>query len=441
MSADKVKRSPFPGTFWVSNSMEIFERMAWYGFWAVSTLYLTAPAEQGGLGFSSEQRGLIQGIVPFILYLLPVLTGALADRYGYKKTLIIAYSILTPGYYLLGQFTSFHGFFMVFLFVAIGAATFKPIIVGTIARVTDKSNSAVGFGIFYQMVNIGGFIGPIVAGIVRAMAWKYVFIASTIWIGANFLLVTFLFKEPTTESTSENRRSLSKVLQDSVLVLKNWRFVLFLFILSGFWTVWNQVFLSMPEYIRDFVDTRDILATALVVTRTLGLEGWAAALQNAINSGAQVNPEYIINVDAGCIILFQVALSWAISRMKDFNVMIFGTIMVGLGFTFAAFMHNGWPLVFALVIIAFGEMLASPKSQEYTGHIAPQDKKALYMGYYFVCIALGNLFGGILSGQLYGHFARDLQRPDIMWLIFGVLGIGTAFLLFIYNHFLISKRR
>ncbi len=441
MNTEKMKMSPFPRTFWVSNSMEIFERMAWYGFWAVSTLYLTAPVEDGGLGFSSEQRGLIQGIVPFILYLLPVLTGALADRYGYKKTLIIAYSILTPGYYLLGQFTSFHGFFLIFLFVAIGAATFKPIIVGTIARVTDKSNSAVGFGIFYQMVNIGGFLGPIVAGIVRAMAWKYVFIASTVWIGIDFLLVTIFFKEPTTESASQNRRSLVKVLKDSALVLKNWRFVLFLFILSGFWTVWNQVFLSMPEYIRDFVDTRDILTTVLVVTRTLGLEGWSVALQNAISAGAQVNPEYIINVDAGCIILFQVILSWAISRMKDFNVMIFGTILVGGGFALTAFMQSGWPLVFAIVIIAFGEMMASPKSQEYTGHIAPDDKKALYMGYYFVCIALGNLFGGILSGQLYGHFARDLQRPDIMWLIFGLLGLGTAFVLFLYNRFLILRNK
>lgn len=433
MTAKSATRSPFPRTFWISNYMEIFERMAWYGFWAVSSLYLTAPVEEGGLGFTSEQRGLIQGIVPAILYLLPVITGALADRYGYRKTLIIAYTILTPGYYLLGQFSSFEGFFMIFLFVAIGAATFKPVIVGTIARTTDKSNSAVGFGIFYQMVNIGGFIGPIIAGIVRAMVWKYVFIASSFWIALNFILVAFFFKEPTTESVSEHKRSLAKVLRDSMLVLKNWRFVLFLVIMSGFWTVWNQVFLSMPEYIRDFVDTSDILQSALVVCSTLGIQGWADSIQNLINSGAQVNPEYIINVDAGSIILFQVVLSWAISRMRDFNVMIFGTVLTGVGFALAALTGSGWPLIVTIVIIALGEMMASPKSQEYTGRIAPDDKKALYMGYYFICIALGHLFGGILSGQLYGHFARDLQRPDLMWLIFGGLGIFTAVLLFFYN--------
>lgn len=439
MTREKIQRTPFPGTFWIGNSMEVFERMAWYGFWAVSSLYLTAPVEDGGLGLTSEQRGLIQGIVPFILYLLPVLTGALADRYGYRKTLIIAYAIMTPGYFLLGEFKSFEGFFLIFLLVAIGAATFKPVIVGTIARTTDETNSSVGFGIFYQMVNIGGFLGPIVAGIVRAMSWKYVFVASSLWIALNFILVTFLFKEPTTEASSTEKRTLAQVLQDTVLVLKNWRFVLFLIILSGFWTVFNQIFLAMPEYIRDFVETKDILETALTVCSALGIQSWAQAIQNLIDSGAQVNPEYIINIDAGSIILFQVLVSWAVSRMKPFNVMIIGTILLSIGFTLAAIIHSGWPLILSIMVIAFGEMMASPKSQEYTGRIAPQDKKALYMGYYFICIALGNLFGGILSGQFYGHFARDLQRPDLMWEIFGVMGIGTAVILFLYNRFIIQR--
>jgi len=441
MTASRHKRTPFPSTFWIGNSMEIFERMAWYGFWAVSSLYLTAPVAAGGLGFTSEQRGLIQGIVPFILYLLPVFTGALADRYGYRNTLIVAYTILTPSYFLLGQFKSFEGFTLVFLMVAIGAATFKPVIIGTIARVTDKTNSAIGFGIFYQMVNIGGFVGPIVAGIVRAMAWKYVFIVSSIWVALNFILVTFFFKEPTTEAKSGNRRSFAQVLQDAVLVLKDWRFVLFLLLFSGFWTVWNQIFLSMPEYIRDFIDTSDLLKTVHIITSALGINTWAEAMQRSIQSGAQVNPEYIINIDAGCIILFQVIISWAISRMKDFKVMVIGILITGVGYLLTAYTHTGWTLIFTIVMIAIGEMIASPKSQEYTGRIAPQDKKALYMGYYFICIALGNLFGGILSGQLYGHFARDCQRPDVMWLIFGALGITTAVGLFLYHKFLLPVRQ
>jgi dipeptide/tripeptide permease len=73
----------FPRTFWVSNTLEIFERMAWYGFYAVSSLYITGPVAEGGLGFSDEDRGIIQAVVTFFLYLFPAVTGALADRFGF----------------------------------------------------------------------------------------------------------------------------------------------------------------------------------------------------------------------------------------------------------------------------------------------------------------------------------------------------------------------
>ena len=49
----------FPGAFWSANVMEIFERMGWYGFYAVSSLYLTGAVSEGGLGLSSADRGVI----------------------------------------------------------------------------------------------------------------------------------------------------------------------------------------------------------------------------------------------------------------------------------------------------------------------------------------------------------------------------------------------
>ena len=84
----------FPAAFWVANTMEIFERMSWYGWFTVMALYVTGSVETGGLGFSTETRGALQAIVPFFLYLFPVFTGALADRYGFKKTFITAYLVM-----------------------------------------------------------------------------------------------------------------------------------------------------------------------------------------------------------------------------------------------------------------------------------------------------------------------------------------------------------
>ena len=214
-----AKLKDFPRTFWIANTMEIFERMAWYGFFAVSSLYITGAVDEGGLGFTDEDRGVLQGVVTFFLYLFPVVTGALADRYGFKKMLFSAFVVLTPAYYLLGQFKTFPTFFIAYMFVALGAAMFKPVIIGTVSKTTNDKTSSMGFGIFYMMVNIGGFVGPIVAGIVRAWDWNYVFIASSFWIAVNFIFVTIFYKEPTSESASENPRDLKKVLT----LGKTWR--------------------------------------------------------------------------------------------------------------------------------------------------------------------------------------------------------------------------
>lgn len=578
--AAKRPRSKLPQSFWVANTMEIFERLAWYGFFAVSTLYITGSKAEGALGFTSEQRGMLQGIVPFILYLLPVVFGALGDRFGYKKTFIVAYTLLVPGYYLLGQFHSFGAFFMAFLFVAIGAAIFKPVVVGTVARTTDETNSSMGFGIFYMMVNIGGFIGPIVAGMVRVRyGWDWVFIASSFWIACNFFWLLFFYKEPTTEATSGEKRSIKQVLSGIVevlgngrffllvfvlltllaisgryiswnqmmvigavwvvlnllldvplrarakkalasswlmqpLKLGNWKFALYLLILSGFWTSFNQIFLTMPEYIRDFVDTSDMVNTArnwvgedfarefaavnedllaseihtaaamrkgevgtmlsaeetAKIRRTLfdfkvrvpeedirasiaalpaasnGKEPWSvdsAAVKALAHTWAekyrQVNPEYIINIDAGAIVVFQVLVSFLIGFFPPLSVMVIGIIVSAIGIGMSAWLATGWLVTLAITIFAFGEMIASPKSQEYVGRIAPQQKVAMYMGFYFWTIALGNIFGGRLSGELYGTLARDQGRPDLMWMIFGGLALATAIILVLYDKLILKK--
>jgi len=501
----KIHLKDFPSTFWIANTMEIFERMAWYGFFAVSSLFITGAVEDGGLGFTDEDRGVVQGVVTFFLYLFPVVTGALADRYGFKKMLFSAFVVLAPAYFLLGQFKSLPTFFAAYMLVALGAAMFKPVIIGTVTKTTNEKTSSLGFGIFYMMVNIGGFIGPIVAGIVRGWAWKWVFVASAFWIAVNFIFVTFFYKEPTSESTSANPRSLKKVMTDMVEVLGNgrfflfifvllsvlvlgskytangyitwteiliisivwfiinfiydivlkksnsnnkthwllspmkmgdWKFGLFLLLMSGFWTSFNQIFYTLPLHIRDFVDTTDLMNLSTTILNGMGLDSAVDSFKNSMAREGQINPEYIININAGAIIFFQVFVSLIIGRLKPFTTIFWGVIITVVSFAILVFGTTGWIVVAGIFVFSFGEMMASPKSKEYTGRIAPPNKVALYMGYFYWCVALGNLFGGILSGQLYAAFARDMQRPDIMWLIFALLGLSSQWvLLFEFDFF------
>ena len=110
MTSGKGTFRQFPQSFWAANTMEIFERMGWYGFYAASALYLTGPVEDGGLGFSSADRGVIQGLATFFLYLFPAVFGALADRYGYKKMFLASAAVMAPAYLLLSLPTGFWPF-------------------------------------------------------------------------------------------------------------------------------------------------------------------------------------------------------------------------------------------------------------------------------------------------------------------------------------------
>ena len=516
-----------PRTFYVANTMEIFERMAWYGMFAPLALYLTDDRTRGGLGLTEEDAGTIIGIVTFVLYLMPVITGALGDRFGYKKMFLLAYAILTPCYYMLGTYTTYGGFLLGFLCVAVGAAIFKPVVVGTVARTTSEQTSQLGFGLFYMMVNVGGFAGPAISGYLRSpdpvtgvSHWNRLFLCSSIFIAMNFIWVIFFFKEPTTESTSATRRTVGKVLRDAMEVLgnvrfflcvfgmlilflaagkgwlgwqaaglwaagwlaanllldtllrrgdplpgttdrrpwmlkpmqvSNWRFAVYLLILSGFWTAFNQILGGVPlvGYIRDFVQTGPLLDFVANVLSTLGLTGWSQRVADYVAAGGQINPEWISNLDPLFIVLFQIVVSLTVARMGRFPGMITGIVLAGIGIALPALsgggevgvLHaSGWLVVLAVFVFAIGEMMASPTSQEYIGSIAPKDKVALYMGYYFIAVALGNLFGNVLGGILYGKLARDLGRPDLMWLLFGGMAFVTALALALYNRYAVPRK-
>ncbi len=484
----------FPSTFWVANTMEIFERMCWYGFFAVSALYLTGDPSEGGLGLTSEERGIIQGLVTFFLYLIPSFFGAMADKFGFKKTLIFSYILIAPAYLLLAIPNTFWGFFLVYMAVAVGHGMFKPVIVGSVAKTTDEKTGTLGFGIFYMMVNIGGFIGPMAAGVVRSWGWDKVFYASAAWISLNIIICALFYKEPQHEE-GQTSKTVKQVLNEMVLVVGNARFfiliaglmislvlgsgylsasqvfmaagawlvlnfvfdaifrsmgkgpesfwlfqpmrvgetryLIFLLLMSGFWTGFNQIFMTLPEYIRDYAQTSDLLASMSAIG--LNVDAWGTWLLK----GGEIKPEYLINLNAFGIIVCQILVSYLCRNLKPFTTIVSGTVITSIAFCIFPISVAGWVVVAGILTFSFGEMMASPKSQEYVGRIAPPDKVGMYMGYFFWCVALGNLFGGLLSGVLYGHYGpKGLNSPNTMFHIIAAILFGSAIALWLYDRWI-----
>jgi MFS family permease len=95
-----------------------------------------------------------------------------------------------------------------------------------------------------------------------------------------------------------------------------------------------------------------------------------------------------------------------------------------------------WVFIAGITIFSIGEMTAHPKFISYIGLVAPQDKKAMYMGYLFLYGVFGSSIGGIVGAKLYVHFVDNLNMPRTLWLIFACIGIFTILALALYNRFL-----
>ncbi len=207
----------FPGMFWLVILFEFFERGSYYGVMSILSVYLTDK-----LGFPKENVGLIKGTIQPLLYFLPIITGALADRFGYRRVLLLAFTLLGGGYLLTSQVTSYTAVFLALCVMGLGAGAFKPIISGSIARSTDESNSTVGFGIYYWSINLGAFLFPLIlVPILKStVGWSWVIVAAAVGTGAMILPTLFFFKEPPQDPSTEKKQAdLIQTLADAFEII------------------------------------------------------------------------------------------------------------------------------------------------------------------------------------------------------------------------------
>jgi len=391
----------FPRTFWVANSMELFERWAWYGFYMLFANYLVKSTDTGALGFSQEQKSAIMSIGTSLLYLLPLITGAIADRFGYKKVLIVSFIVYITGFLLMPLCNTYGTVFATFLLLAFGGSLFKPIISATVAKTTDDETSSIGFGIFYMMVNIGAFIGPIVALQVGETAYDKVFYLSAVFIAINFLLL-LIYKEPERNAKQEALgKSLITIFKNIATVLSDIKFVVFLIFIAGFWSMYYQLFFTLTVFIDQWVDTTHFLA------RIQDFWPWLARIIGT--EEGTIKAEYFTTLDSLYIILLQIIISSLIMKWRPLNAMMTGFIVCSGGMALTVFTANPYFILGAILIFGVGEMAGSPKITEYIGKIAPKDKTALYIGMSYLPVALGSLLAGYISGPVYAKMSDKLN--------------------------------
>lgn len=421
----------FPKDFWLANVMELCERAAYYGFYILLTVYLTDIVD-----FTDVWGNTIAGLFAGFLYFLPPFSGAVSDRIGFKNGLILAFGLLAVGYFFLGIFHSKPAVLFFLTVLMVGASFIKPLITGTVAKVTTEANRARAFSLFYWVVNIGAFSGKtVVPWIRRGLGLEYINFFSAGMSVLALIFAIFFFRNI---ETKEERKSLKEVMKGLIKILKSGRLMALTLIISGFWLIQSQLYASMPKYVLRMV-------------------------------GESANPSWLANVNPLVVVIFVVWITQVMRKTKAVSSMFVGMLIMPLS---AFSMSLGpwlesWagleigivgdlafhPLTIMMIIgislQGLAECFISPRFLEYFSIQAPKGEEGVYLGFSHLHSFISYIAGGVISGFLLSTYCPDPKTLPIsltevervayyvhahyIWYYFVVIGIVAAVALFIFK--------
>lgn len=437
----------FPRAFWVANTVELFERAAYYGVFIVITLYLSRI-----IGFGDIEAAIIAGTFQALLYFLPTFAGAYADKIGFRKSLMLAFGLLTLGYAGMGVLPTFfesaglvkygdttifngldssiqrYAVIPVMALIVLGGSFIKSVITGTVAKETTVENRARGYSIFYAMVNIGAFSGKTIVTPLRiamgneGLIWISYFSAAMTLLG---LIVVFLMYK-SREHHGEGK-TISELWDGFIRVLSNTRLIVLILIITGFWMVQHQMYATMPKYVLRLAGEGATPAwyanvNPLVVFTTVGLVTHFMRKRTALYS-----------MTVGMFIMPVSALFMAAG-----NLMPEGNI---IGMHPVAFM-----MVIGIGFQGFAETFISPRFLEYFSLQAPKGEEGLYLGFSHLHSFISSILGFLMSGVLLDRYCPDPRLFDshdewavaatnahYIWYFFVGIALVSAIALIIYG--------
>ena len=433
----------FTRAFWVSNTVELFERMAYYAVFIVLTIYLSSI-----LGFNDFEASIISGLFSGGLYLLPILTGAYADKIGFRKSMITAFTLLTIAYLGLGALptflessglvtygstTQFNGLpqsserwiiVPVLVTLMIGGSFIKSIISASVAKETTEATRARGYSIFYMMVNIGAFTGKTVIDPLRDQIGDQAYIYINYFAGAMtfiaLLAVILLYKSA---ETAGEGKSMGDIGRGFLRIITNWRLLILILIVTGFWMVQQQLYATMPKYV-------------IRMAGETAKPGWIA----------NVNPFIVV-----CCVSFVTRLMARKSAITSMNIGMFlipiSALLMAcgnlLGNDLLGSMSNiTLMMILGIVVQALAECFISPRYLEYFSLQAPKGEEGMYLGFSHLHSFLSSIFGFGLAGYLLTKYCPDpalfetreawmaaSANAHYIWYYFAGIGLVAAFAL------------
>ena len=443
----KQEKVKFSKAFWVANMAEMFERAAYYGVFVVITLYLS-----NILGFSDIEAGVISGLYASLLYFLPPFTGAYADRIGFRKSMLLAFTLLTIGYAGLallptgleaaglveyGDKTTFTGLTTsgyryaivpILVVLMVGGSFIKGIISGSVAKETDEKNRARGFAIFYAMINIGSFSGKfIIEPLRQGLGDSGLIYLNWFSVAMTLLALVAIYVFYRSDNAQPDKsKTMRHTIESFGKLLRNGRLIALILIVSGFWIVYYQLYATMPKYVIRLAGEASTI-------------GWYTML----------NPLIVILTVNGLTRMLS-KRSALFSMMLGMCIIPISALIMSSGHMFSEPILGLHPVVFmmlcGIVVQALAEALISPRYLEYFSLQSPKGEEGMYLGFAQLESFVSTLVGFAMSGWLLDKYCPDPARfatheewlaasanAHYIWYYFAAIAAVAAVALVIYQ--------
>ncbi|MGV8946655.1 MAG: MFS transporter [Lutibacter sp.] len=441
----------FSRAFWTANTVELLERAAYYGVFIVITLYLSRI-----LGFTDMEAGLISGVFSGGLYLLPTFTGALADKIGFKNSLLIAFSLLTIGYFGLAvlpsmlesiglvdysgdiTFTGIIGstqrwaIVPIMIVIMIGGSFIKSVITGTVAKETTEANRAQGFSIFYMMVNIGAFSGKTIVKPLRDsmgdMGYVYINYFSAAMTLLGLIMIVAFYKS--TKHSGEGK-TFKEIWAALIKVVTNGRLITLILIITGFWMVQHQLYATMPKYVLRM-------------------------------AGEDASPSWYANVNPLTVVLTVAFITRMMASRTPLFSMTIGMLI--MPFSAIAMASGNWfgheeidliiislhpialMMIIGIILQGLAESFISPRFLQFFSLQAPKGEEGMYLGFSHLHSFISSILGFGLSGYLLSKYCPEPKlfetreaweaasvNAHYIWYYFAAIALVSAISLIIYG--------
>ena len=423
--------------------IELWERFSFYGMQGILAIYLYHSVGEGGLGFSKAVAGGIVGAYGGSVYLSTILGGWLADRlWGAERTLFYAGILVMCGHIALALVPGVDGMIAGLVCIALGSGGVKASASSMVGSLYEDEQLRplrdAGFSIFYIAINIGGFFGPLITGLLQEnVGFHYGFGAAA--VGMAFGLWRYAVGRkalphlgaPLPLPASQRKIAIAiaialilgiiAAVHFDKLQLGNFSRVLLGVVILATLAYFTRLLLD-PKV--DANHRRYILAYIPLFAAICIF--WAMWFQ--IYTVVTVYFDETMNRKIGS---FEIPVSWK-DALQSFWVILFSGVMatlwtklgeaqpktplkfalslfiLGLGYLcFVPFIKTGvvmglFVFAFAILLNTLAELLLSPISLSFVTKIAPEHVKTQMVALNFLGLSLGFTLGGIIFEKNYG---------------------------------------